>query len=161
MLISTDQWRAGIGLFYGQAYGHIRIKLSIGSCDLKVVIAMLCFLKLLFFYFSWNMGMSTSILDLREKMQGFFSLFHWNVNRILAHNKLSLLETYNTFHKYDILCISETYLDSSVSVDDTTLSLPGYNLVRSDHPSNIKRGGVCLYYKENLSLRSINVPFLS
>ena len=52
-------------------------------------------------------------------------------------------------------------LDPSVSVDDTTLSLPGYNLARSDHPSNIKRGGVCLYYKENLSLRSINVPFLS
>ena len=160
MLISTDQWRAGIGLFYGQAYEHIRIKLSIGSCDLKVVIAMLCFLQLLFFYFSWNMGMSTSILGLRKKMQGFFSLFHWNVNSILAHNKLSLLETYNTFHKYDILCISETYLDSSVSVD-TTLFLPGYNLVRSDHPSNIKRDGVCLCFKENLSLRSVNVPFLS
>ena len=74
---------------------------------------------------------------------------------------MSLLEAYNTIHKYDILCISETYLDSSVSVDDTTLSLPGYNLVRSDHPSNIKWGCVCLYYEENLSLRSINVPFLS
>ena len=51
-------------------------------------------------------------------------------------------------------------LDPSVSVDDTILSLPGYNLVRSDHPSNIKRGCVCLYYEENLSLSSINVPFL-
>ena len=90
-----------------------------------------------------------------------FFCFQWNVNSILAHNKLSLLEAYNTIHKYDILCISETYLDSSISVDDTTLSLPGYNLVQSHHPRNIKRGGVCLYYKENLSLRSINVPFLS
>ena len=80
---------------------------------------------------------------------------------ILANNKFSLSEPYNIIYKRDILCISETYLDSSVSLDDTTLSLPGYNLVRSDHPSNIKRGGVCLYYKENLSLRSINVPFLS
>ena len=62
---------------------------------------------------------------------------------------MSLLEAYDTVHKYDILCISETYLNSSVSVDDTTLSLPGYNLVRSDRPSNIKKGGVCLYYKEN------------
>ena len=50
-------------------------------------------------------------------------------------------------------------LDPSVSVDDTTLSLPGYNLARSDHPSNIKRGGVCLYYKDNLSLRSIKYHF--
>ena len=43
MSISTDQWHASIGLFYGQVYGHIRIKLSIGKCDLKVVIVMLCF----------------------------------------------------------------------------------------------------------------------
>ena len=97
----------------------------------------------------------------KKKEARLFSCFHWNVNSILAHNKSSLLEAYNTVHKYNILCISETYLDSSVSGDDTTLSLPGYNLVRSDHPSNIKRGGVCLYYKENLSLRSSNVPFLS
>ena len=89
----------------------------------------------------------------KKKEARFFSCFHWNVNSILAHNRLSLLEAYNTVHKYDILCISESYLDSSVSVDGTTLSLPGYNLVQSDHPSNIKRGGVCLYYKENLSLR--------
>ena len=140
MSISTDQWRASIGLFYGQVHGHIRITLSIGKLkhgDVEI-----------------NPGP-------KKKEARFFSCFHGNVNSILAHNKLSLLEAYNTIHKYDILCISETYLDSSVSVDDSTLSLPGYNLARSDHPSNIKRGGVCLYYKENLSLRSINVPFLS
>ena len=75
---------------------------------------------------------------------------------------MSLLEAYNTVHKYDILCISEAYLDSSVLVDDTvTLSLPDYSLVQSDHPNNVKRGGVCFYYKENLSLRSINVSFFS
>ena len=68
-----------------------------------------------------------------------------------------LLEACNTIHEYDILCISETYLDSSVSVDDTTPSLPGYNLIWSDHPNNVKRGGVCFYYKKNLSLRPINV----
>ena len=60
---------------------------------------------------------------------------------------MSLLEAYNTIYKYDISCISEIYSDPFVSVDDTTLSLPGYNLVRPDHPSNIKRAGVCLYYK--------------
>ena len=86
---------------------------------------------------------------------------HGNVNSILAHNKLTLLEAYNTIYQYDILCISETYLDSSVSNDDTTLSLPGYNLARSNHPSNVKRVGVCLYYKEKLYLRMINVSFLS
>ena len=97
----------------------------------------------------------------KKKETRFFSCLHWNINSILAHNKLTLLQAYNTIHQYDILCISETYFDSSISNDDTTLSLPGYNLARSDHPGNVKRGGVCLYYKEKLSLRMINVSFLS
>ena len=37
--------------------------------------------------------------------------------------------------------------------------MPGYNLVREDHPSNIKRGGVCVYYKISLSFRVINVKY--
>ena len=41
----------------------------------------------------------------------------------------------------------------------TTLPLPGYNFVRSDHPKNIKRGDASLYYKDSLSLRLINAPF--
>ena len=49
-----------------------------------------------------------------------------NVNSMLAHNKLPLMEAYNTIHKY-ILWISETYLDSSVSVDDISRFLPGYS----------------------------------
>ena len=38
--------------------------------------------------------------------------------------------------------------------------IPGYNLVRSDHPSNNKRGGVCIYYKTSLFLRVIDICFL-
>ena len=37
--------------------------------------------------------------------------------------------------------------------------MPGYNLVREDHPSNIKRGGVCLYHKSSLPFRVINVKY--
>ena len=35
-----------------------------------------------------------------------------------------------------------------------------YNLVREDHPSNSKRGGVCIYYKSSLPFRVINVKYL-
>ena len=31
----------------------------------------------------------------------------------------------------------------------------------SDHPSNIKRGGVCIYCKETLPLRVININYLN
>ena len=40
-----------------------------------------------------------------------------------------------------------------------TIDKEGYKLVRSDHPDNIKRGGVCIYYKESLPVRVINLPF--
>ena len=35
--------------------------------------------------------------------------------------------------------------------------LEGYNLIRSDHPSNTKRGGVCIYYKESLAVRLVDI----
>ena len=60
----------------------------------------------------------------------------------------------------DIICLSETYLDSSIQSDNDNLEIPGYNLVRSDYPSNNKRGGVCIYCKASLPLRVIIICFL-
>ena len=62
-------------------------------------------------------------------------------------------------HQQYIICISETYLDSSV--DENTLKLDGYSLIRADYHDNMKRGGVCLYYKENLLLRHINIEYFA
>ena len=55
----------------------------------------------------------------------YFSICHWNVNSLTAHNylKVSQLQAFNLVHKFDILCISEIHLDSSVSKDDTALSI--------------------------------------
>ena len=49
-----------------------------------------------------------------QKISSYFLLCHWNANSILAHNKLSLLAAYNITYKYDIICVSETYLNSPV-----------------------------------------------
>ena len=80
------------------------------------------------------------------------SFCHWNLNGITAHNcvKISLLEAYNTVNNFDIICISETFLDSDYLNDDPRLGLQGYTMIRSDHPSDTKRGGVCIYYKDHL-----------
>ena len=43
--------------------------------------------------------------------------------------KVSLLEAYNTVHKYDFVCISETYFDSSFESDDDDLRINGYKLI--------------------------------
>ena len=90
-----------------------------------------------------------------------FSICHWNLNSISAHNfiKLSLLRAYISVHNFDILCLSETYLDSTISSNDSNLIIPGYELYRADHPSNVKRGGICIYYKNLLPLKVTNIQY--
>ena len=70
------------------------------------------------------------------------------------HNyaKISLLEAYIAAQKFDIVRISKTYLNSSTLYDDSNLEIAWHNLIRSDHLSNKKRGGVCIYYKNSLPL---------
>ena len=84
----------------------------------------------------------------KNKSDVNFSICYWNLNSISAHNyaKVFLLKAYIAVYKFDITCISETYLDTSITSDDGNLEVLGYNLIRSDHPSNSKRGGVCIYY---------------
>ena len=83
----------------------------------------------------------------------------WYLNSISAHDysKLFLLKACILAHKSDIICLSETYLDSTVPLDDDNLVISGYNLICSDHPSNTSRRGVCLYYKNYLPLRVLNI----
>ena len=96
----------------------------------------------------------------KRKITQTLSICHWNLNSICAHNfaKLSLLRAYVSVHKFDIMCLSETYLDSSI--DDENLEILGYYLIRSDHPSNKKRGGICIYYKNILPLKVTGVRLL-
>ena len=92
----------------------------------------------------------------KRRTSNYFSCCHWNGNSIMAHNKLSLLSAYNTHHKFDVICISETYLDKSV--DNDALSIDGYNIIRADHLHNQRRGDVCIYFKEQLKLKQIITP---
>ena len=82
----------------------------------------------------------------------YLSICHWNLNGLASHDfiKISLIEAFNSVQNFDIICISETFLDSTYLPDDPKLSLQGYAMIRSDHPSNTKRGGVCIFYKEHL-----------
>ena len=54
--------------------------------------------------------------------------------------KLSLLSVYIYIYKFDINCLSETYLSSKTSSYDKNLEIPGYSLVREDHPYNQEHG---------------------
>ena len=80
---------------------------------------------------------------------------HWNLDSIAVNDfiKIPLIEAYNSVYNYDLIALSETYLDSSIS--NGTISLTGFSkeIFRCDHPDDVKRGGVCLFYKDNLAIK--------
>ena len=96
---------------------------------------------------------------LRKSKESTLSICHSNLNSVTAHNfsKLTQLKAYIPTYKHDFICLSETYLDSSIP--DNLIEIEGYNLVRAAHPDNIKRGGVCIYYKESLPVRIKTLPY--
>ena len=83
-----------------------------------------------------------------------YNLLHWNLDGLMAHNfiKVSLLQTLAVTNDYDIICLTESFLDSSIENNDDPKSIPEYNLLRPDHPSNTKRASVCIYYKDHLHI---------
>ena len=91
-----------------------------------------------------------------------FSICHWNLNRITSHDflKVKLLTAYSVMYKFDIICISESYFNSDTSSNDNNLNIPSYNMSRADHPFGNQCGGVCIYYKESLPIKMLNINYL-
>ena len=83
------------------------------------------------------------------------------MNSLVAHKKISLLDAYNSVYRYDIICISESFLDSTISDDNNIFHIEGYNLIRADHLDNIERGSVCLYIKKSLDLKKIQLSHIT
>ena len=92
----------------------------------------------------------------------YLSLCHWNLNSITAHDfaKVSAIKAFNTTKNFDFVCLSESYLDSDISSVDKNLCLDGNKLIRADHPKNIKQGGVCIYYRETLPVKIVQLNYL-
>ena len=65
----------------------------------------------------------------KQKQDQSLSICHWNLNSIPAHNfqKLPLLQGYILSNKVDILCLSETFLNSDIPRDDSNLQPPGFD----------------------------------
>ena len=100
--------------------------------------------------------------NLGPKNTKYLSLCHWSLNSLATPDfaKVSALKAFKVTEKFDFTCLSESYLDSTISSDDSSLSLDGYNLIRADHPKNIKQGGVCIYYRETLPAKTVQISCL-
>ena len=79
---------------------------------------------------------------------------HWNLNSICARGsvKIPLIEAYNSLHHHDIMALSESMLDSSISSENIYIEGFSCEVYRNDHPSNSKVGGVCIYFKQRRNL---------
>ena len=107
MPVNTEQWCTSIGLFQSKPSIKTSSKFKVLRFVNYKVIAFLVLLLL-------SHG-DTEVNPGPKRKNSKFSCCHWNVNSILAHDKLSLIKLYNTVQKYDIICISETFLDSSAN----------------------------------------------
>ena len=91
-----------------------------------------------------------------------FSICYWNLNSVTAHNfeKINLLEACNIINKFNVICLLESYRDSSMASDNDDLNIKVYNLHRTDHPNNVERGGVCAYIRQSLPVRCLTNAYL-
>ena len=56
-------------------------------------------------------------------------------------------------HKFDIRALSETYLNDTIPNNEIEIEGYSSDIFDSDHPTNMKLGGACLYYKNTLPIK--------
>lgn len=73
-------------------------------------------LQMFLLFSCWDVEVSPG--SKKKKYQENFSICHWNLNTFLVHNyaKLWLFKGYVNCHNFDIVYLSESYLDSLESV---------------------------------------------
>ena len=164
MSINAMQWRAGFGIFYNcikNMKKYIRSNLPLPNCLTYVSKFFHCLFNSLIFIDLKGGDVETSP-GTNKKSSTYLTCYHWNVNSLIAHDflKLTSSQGYNTLCKYDFICIIETYFDNPLEAENN-ISILGYSLTRADHPSNTKRSGVCIYCKESLAVRVVDIAYLS
>ena len=126
MSVNIAQWRAGIEKFHS----HIIIQKTKNSCS-DLIIIFKCMLTFSCYVFLSIFLLQSGDIELNPRPQkiphSYFSCCYWNVNSLATDNysKALALKAYNSTYKYDFVCISETFLDSSFEPDNKGLMLDG------------------------------------
>ena len=94
----------------------------------------------------------------RLNLNNHFTICHWNLNTISTHNftEIQFLIDKLLVDKFDTVCLFGTYLNPIFPLDDDSLDIPDYIMVRADPPASNKRGGGCMYYKNCLPLKLVS-----
>ena len=125
---------------------------------------------LFFVFFLYHLWLFIHLMKISGDVEGnsgskhdsaqYLTICHENLNSILVHNfiKVPLLKAYPSVHEMDIICLSETYFDSSAPIDADNLQIPGYSSIRADHITI--RGRVLIYYNNFLPIKLTDVKCL-
>ena len=167
MGISSQQYRACIGTFNSFRYlffsRYISWRIRRNSLSFFVLPNLFSSRFILFwvqyFYIFFKLSLLLLAGDIesnpgpREK-DTTLTICHWNLNSVWVDNfaKIAQITAFLNVHKFDIFCIGESFLDSSLEDADQRLKIDNYELFRCDHPSNSRRGGVYLYYRDHLTV---------
>ena len=123
MPVSIIKWRAEIGIFHTRfsRVSNWRFALLLYNYW-SIAFHFVCCMALTLFICG-NVELNPAS---KNTQSYYFSLFHWNLKSLPAHafSKLSLMEAYSTNHKFNMICLSETYLDSSDADDLTQRTSP-------------------------------------
>ena len=151
MPVNILQRCAGTGNFYKCTHPQIKIKYgSRYSFNIRIILP--AFFHNLFYQICLVQYGDIEINPGPNKKFKPLTCCNWNVNSLTAHKMLkkSSIEAYNSIHNYHFICISKTYLDSSVSLDDKDIAIEGYNTVCANHPSNHKKVVYAFIIKNHL-----------
>ena len=85
-----------------------------------------------------------------HKNPGPLSICHWNLGGFPTDNflKKTLLHAFLCVNNFDIIVLGESHLTSKIN--DNDLEIDGYSFERCDHPDDVPRGGIIIYYKSSL-----------
>ena len=130
------------------------------------MLTLLVFLHLLMFcidYFNNILFTFDSVLLFRSgdihqnpgTVKRTLNLYHWNLNSVLAHNKIkiSLLEAYDSAYHNDIIALTETQLNQGIPDNEILINGFSGKSFRKNDPSGDHYCGICVYYKENLPIK--------
>ena len=98
-------------------------------------------------YFDDNFVLPERIEPLNLFRKSCLNIAHLNVNGL--RSKLDFIKILLFQEKFDILCLNETKIDSTVS--DSDIAVPGYLLHRLDRTAH--GGGTLIYYSKSLDVK--------
>ena len=168
MGVSLELYRASIGkfnsvrilksLFYTETVSLFGAMFS-SLLSLLYVLRRADFIKFQYFFTLFHFSLILLSGDIEPNPgprdgRTTLSVCHWNLNSVWVDDfsKITQISAFLSVHSFDIFCLGETFLTSQIQDDDPRLEIEGYEILRCDHPSDTKRGGVSIYYRDHLSL---------